>query len=267
MITFISLGNLGRLGNQMFQLASTFGIGKRLGYEVKFSREIVTGGSPESPDSYLGCKLYECFDIPESLLLPHSDILYKIKFRYNEGDFRYNPETESLVPDIDLYGYFQTEKYFKEYRKEILEIFKFKKEISSKANQLLEVRDNYVSVHVRRGDYLNSPEHHPLLSNDYYENSMKEFPSDSIFCFFSDDLDWCKQNFKGDNFLFVKTGSPYCDLFLMSKFKNHIIANSSFSWWGSWLSDSEKTIAPSTWFGHNLKKDTTDIYCKNWIIV
>lgn len=265
MITFISLGGLGRLGNQMFQVASTIGIGRRLGYDVKFPREIFINGGTESPDSYSGCKLYECFNIPENLLLPSPDIFHRIRFRYNEGDFRYNIQTESLSPDVDLYGYFQTEKYFKDYRKDILEIFTFRKEISDKANSFLEIKENYVSVHVRRGDYLNSPEHHAIQGIEYYKKAIPQFPENSIFCFFSDDLDWCKENFKGDNFLFVDSGNPYYDLYLMSKFKKHIIANSSFSWWGSWLSDSEKTIAPLNWFGPMLPKETSDIYCENWI--
>lgn len=265
MVTFLSLGGLGRLGNQMFQLASTFGIGQRLGYEVKFPREIMIGGSPESLDSYTGCKLYECFEIPESLLLPASEIFHKIRFRYNEGDFRYNDQTESLEPGVDLYGYFQTEKYFRNCKEEILEIFRFRKEITNRANTFLEVKENYVSVHVRRGDYLNSPHHHPSQSVDYYTKAMKNFDENSIFCFFSDDLNWCKENFKGDNFIFIETGNPYYDLYLMSKFQNHIIANSSFSWWGAWLAGSKKTVAPLNWFGPLLDKNTSDVYCENWI--
>ena len=96
---------------------------------------------------------------------------------------------------------------------------------------------------------------------------MENFDKDSIFCFFSDDLNWCKENFKGDKYIFVETGNPYYDLYLMSKFQNHIIANSSFSWWGSWLSESKKTIAPLNWFGPLLNKNTSDVYCDNWILI
>jgi len=268
MITFTNIGRLGRLGNQMFQMASTVGIGRRLGKEVKFPRENILDKGGDSPDSYSGCKLYECFEIPEYLLESSENIMTLVKFRYSEGDFRYNPQVENLPDGCDLYGYFQTEKYFRDSRDEILKIFKFKEEIVEKAESLAkDIRENYVSLHVRRGDYLALPEHHPSQGMEYYEKAMSNFDSDSIFCLFSDDIEWCKENFKGDRFVFMETSNPYLDLYLMSRFKNHIIANSSFSWWGSWLSDSQKTIAPLKWFGPMLPKKTSDVYCHDWISI
>jgi hypothetical protein len=268
MITFANIGRLGRLGNQMFQMASTLGIGRKLGYDVKFPREVISDKGGESPDSYSGCKLQECFDIPEHLIESSETVLPQIKFRYSEGDFRYNQQTELLPDGCDLYGYFQTEKYFKNHREEVLSIFKFKKEIIEKAESLgINIKENYVSLHVRRGDYLSLPQHHPTQDMEYYQKAMSNFDGDSIFCLFSDDLSWCKENFKGDNFIFMETSSPYVDLYLMSNFKNHIIANSSFSWWGSWLSNSQKTIAPIKWFGPMLPKETSDVYCQDWISI
>jgi hypothetical protein len=99
---------------------------------------------------------------------------------------------------------------------------------------------------------------------------MSEFPDDSNFYVFSDDINWCIENFTNPNLKinFINSGSPYVDLYLMTQCEGHIIANSSFSWWGSWLSTgSKKTIAPSNWFGPQINKDTSDIYCKNWKII
>lgn len=265
MITFTSIGNIGRLGNQIFQFSSGLGISKKLGHVFRLPEESFNISGDK--DSYTGCKLLDCFKIPNEFIIPYHEIARSIKFTYQEKEFRYNKETEFISDGCDLYGYFQTEKYFIEYRDEIRNILLFHDNIIEECDKKLIVNENFVSVHVRRGDYLLSPDYHLPQSLDYYNRSMDMFDPESTFCIFSDDIEWCKVNFKGRKFIFVETKNPYHDLYLMSLHKKHIIANSSFSWWGSWLSDSEKTIAPSTWFGHNLKKDTTDIYCKNWIIV
>jgi hypothetical protein len=102
----------------------------------------------------------------------------------------------------------------------------------------------------------------------YYQEAMKHFDDDTLFVVFSDDIDWCKSVFKGDNFIFITNEQDYVDLYLMSLCKNNIIANSSFSWWGSWLNKNEgkKVIAPSKWFGRAYSDwDTNDIYTKNMI--
>jgi hypothetical protein len=174
-----------------------------------------------------------------------------------------------------LYGYFQTEKYFKNYREEILKTFTFKEEYSVQATTFLfekihstSMYKDIVSLHVRRGDYTLYPNHHPVCSDDYYQSAIGKFDlENSVFLVFSDDIEWCKKKFEGENFIFSDTSNPYLDLAIMSLCDHHIIANSSFSWWGAWLNRSEdkKVIAPSRWFGPSLVNDTSDIYCKNWI--
>lgn len=267
MITFTNIGRLGRLGNQMFQFASTLGIGRRLNYDVKFIREIISNRAERDPNSYIGCKLLDCFEIPETLIIPMESIVGGIKFRYTESDFKYNKETESIQDCTDLFGYFQTAKYFQDHRVDVLSAFKFKNDIVERSKSFLEIKPNYVSLHVRRGDYVSSSQHHPPQEMEYYKKAMEEFAPGSIFCVFSDDISWCKDNFKGDRFIFIETMDAYVDLYLMSRFENHIIANSSFSWWGSWLSESKKTVAPSKWFGPMLPKETSDVYCDGWIVI
>ena len=86
---------------------------------------------------------------------------------------------------------------------------------------------------------------------------------------FSDDPDWClsQELFESDRFLISKLNSSEFDLCVMSLCKYHIIANSSFSWWGSWLAKSKKTVSPKNWFGPPLTHDTKDLYCDNWIVL
>jgi hypothetical protein len=87
---------------------------------------------------------------------------------------------------------------------------------------------------------------------------------------FSDDIEWCKENLQLENSTFVSTDSDYVDLCLMSMCNHHIIANSSFSWWGAWLNKNKdkKVVAPNQWFGSAYEHyKLNDLYCENWIII
>ena len=122
------------------------------------------------------------------------------------------------------------------------------------------------AIHVRRNDYLKLSEYHYNLETDYYTKIMDMFPTLHYVCF-SDDIKWCKENIPAQDFI----GSSWeIDFFLMSMMKHQIIANSSFSWWASWLNKNEDKMifAPpkNKWFG-KLKKHliVDDLYCDNWI--
>lgn len=262
MIAFNNIGYMGRFGNQMFQFASTIGIARRLGLDPVFPMERFQYNS--GPDAYDGCKLLECFKIPENLIKPSSEI--QINHIYYENQFGYNPETLQLPDATSISGYFQTEKYFKFIESEIKEIFSFRDEIIEDANKYGPM-ENGVSVHVRRGDYLTSPGHHPTQTMEYYREAANQFDKNLRFYIFSDDPLWCKENLQIENSVVIESGNAYVDMYLMSLCEGHIIANSSFSWWGSWLADSKKTIAPSNWFGPYMQKDPSDVYCENWIII
>jgi hypothetical protein len=281
MIYFRNIGYMGRLGNQMFQLSAAIGIAKERGFEAGIpiencTREIGSGpidlktGLPMN----VKCDLLDCFNVPSKYLIPFNEI--NPQYIYHEGDFKFNPQVLSLVENTDLSGYFQTEKYFKKYREEILEIFTFKEEYLKEAKSFIEkihslsMGKDIVSLHVRRGDYTLYPNHHPVCSDDYYQSSIGKFDlKNSLFLVFSDDIEWCKKKFEGENFIFSDTNNPYTDLAIMSMCDHHIIANSSFSWWGAWLNRSEgkRVIAPSRWFGPSLPKDTSEIYCEGWEII
>jgi len=123
-------------------------------------------------------------------------------------------------------------------------------------------QQNAVSLHVRRGDYLQEPLFKDICTEEYYQKSVQyilETQESPLFIVFSNDIAWCKSRFKELNTIFVEhnTGSDsFRDLQLMSLCKHHIIANSSFSWWGAWLNENpdKVVISPRKW----INDDTID---------
>jgi hypothetical protein len=100
---------------------------------------------------------------------------------------------------------------------------------------------------------------------EYYNQAISLLPKDLKILIFSDDIPWCKENFIGDRFVFIDK-IDYISLYIMCKMKHHIIANSTFSWWGAWISEySDKiVIAPKRWLG-DPQYDTKDLLPDNWI--
>lgn len=149
----------------------------------------------------------------------------------------YSQFLDGNIPDI----YLQDAKYFNGYEKEIRSRF------GGGIGYL-----PYVSIHVRRGDYVGSTFHTDLTETDYYERAISLFP-DSRFLVFSDDTDWCCKRFSDTEKFLVKTNQTEIeDMNMMASCQNHIIANSSFSWWAAWLNPnkSKRVIAlkESLWF-------------------
>lgn len=274
MISYSNIGYFGRLGNQMFQFAATYGIAKKLGYEVYFPAENVREEVIES--FHDGKTLGVAFDIPKVFKLK-DDLLINRKNistmnKVGENFFHFD-DTMFLVKDsTDLTGYYQSEKYFKHVEDEIRDLFTFQDSIQQTANKLFPaVNGTTVAIHVRRGDYVNQQQFHPTCTPDYYIEAARLFEDyDPYFIIFSDDVDYCRKLFaESENILYINNIDPYVDLCLMSMCDHNIIANSSFSWWGAWLNKNpnKKVVAPRSWFGpayafHN----TQDLYCTNWII-
>lgn len=163
-------------------------------------------------------------------------------------------------------GYFQSEKNFKHRRNDILKLFDAPIEFNDRINKYSDLFGN-ISLHVRRGNYLNYPDIHPTQKMDYYNAAISILPKDLNILVFSDDMSWCRENFIGDRFVFIDE-IDYISLYVMSKMKHHIIANSSFSWWSAWMSvyDDKIVIAPKIWFGQG-HYDTRDMLPNNWIKV
>lgn len=181
-------------------------------------------------------------------------------------NINYNFEYKPLmyINEHKYTGYFQSEKYFKHRRDELLELFKPPEEFNIIINKYSHLYGN-ISLHVRRGDYVNLyPNIHPPQSIEYYNKALSILPDDMKVVVFSDDIFWCRQNFIGKRFIIIDE-IDYISIYIMSKMKHHIIANSSFSWWGAWMSnyDDKIVIAPSKWFGD--ETDSTNIVPSDWI--
>ena len=263
MLAFNHLGQLGRLGNQMFQYASLRGIAARRGYDF---------GIPPSDfkNEWTTHQLFEVFDLES---LPKQNIRYLDMGQapvVQEKHFHFDQMLFEQCPnDVSLLGYFQSEKYFKHIENSIRDDFKFRSHIQDPCNEMMEDFDEVLSLHVRRTDYLTNSANHFNLELDYYEKALDEF-GDLQVIVFSDDPEWCKEQelFSDDRFLISESGDNKIDLCLMSMCTHHIIANSSFSWWGAWLANSKKVIAPSQWFGpNNADKDTKDLIPESWNII
>ena len=208
----------------------------------------------------------------------------EVKMRYNERGFNHQkiPETDK---GLELNGYFQSEKYFKHNKKQIIELFTlYKKQIMGKLIKKLPKNTKTISMHIRRTDYVKLQHAHVLQGLDYYEESikriMRELKYESIeklnedytYVVFSDDIEWCKTTrifSKAKNIKYMEKNTAIEDMYLMSMCDHHIIANSTFSWWGAWLNenDNKLVICPSKWFNPNYIKeeDWQDIYCEGWI--
>mgnify|MGYP007100114134 CR=1 FL=1 len=275
MLTYSQIGFFGRLGNQLFQFASTIGIAKKLGYEVCFPIENTIQPSIEHFKD--GVTREVTFDIPKVFNVPKELLTSKQSIKYdkevNEPHFHFSPQLFTIPDDTNLKGYYQTKKYFEHCEEEIRSILQFKSPIVEKAKEIFRgIKTETVSIHVRLGDYVAQQQFHPVCDFEYYADALKEFADDKEYTFviFSDNIEHCKNIFpQQENVLFICDNEPEVDMCAMSMCDHNIIANSSFSWWAAWLNNnpSKKVVAPKKWFGEAYYyQNTEDLYCKNWIV-
>ena len=279
MITYNKIGHYGRSGNQLFQLASTYGIAKKIGAEVYFPIENVYQSVEEHFKD--GITRNICFDIPKyfefdtNLLKPISEI--NVEYEYREPHFHFS-DTAFTVPDsCNIHGYYQSEKYFKHCEDDIRRLLTFKPEIVQSTSNIfsdLLKKDKLTSVHIRLGDYVGLQEYHPVLATtDYYQNAMQLLSDNTnTWVIFSDNISHCKDIFSDNpNIVYIEQGSDIEQMCLMSMCDNHIIANSSFSWWSAWLCGKKDkcVVAPKNWFGiaYSNTHNTKDLYPNNWNII
>ena len=288
----------GGLGNQMFQYAIGYCLSKKKNTPLFFDMRLMQAHKIKpSPRNVPRDYDLDVFDIKKKLVTK-KDLIKVFQFpsnyrarktiaiildKFNSFVFyeknRLFDERilKSKKQNLYLDGLWQSEKYFKEYRKEILEVFNFKKIKENKKNYDFIKKINFdksICLNVRRTDFINNPEHN-VVSIDYYRKAILKIVdvigNNIDIYIFSDDLDWCKQNL---NFLknkhFIEhdlAGKKFYNyLYLMSKFKNFIIPNSSFAWWAAWLSQQEnKTIVvPENWSGL-VNQKFIDIIPSDWI--
>jgi hypothetical protein len=257
---------LGGLGNQMFQYAA----GRRLAESRRTNLALDISG-------FRGYQLrrYEldAFSIPEQIItLPQIDAWArecagrKLPFAYvKEPHFHFHPALLSAPGDAFLEGYWQCERYFADIAPLLRETFTVRLPLDERNQAFLaaiqRAEGASVSVHVRRTDYVDNPKTnsvHGTCDLDYYDTCVKRMcarVTEPQFFVFSDDPAWVTTK------LLPRIPAPCTvvagngdrgalDLHLMRHCKNHILANSSFSWWGAWLDDSpdKRVMAPRRWF-------------------
>ena len=284
MLAFNQIGNLGRLGNQMFQYAAVRGIAAMRGYEFG-----IPPFESNRVDNYSLHRAFKLESVGSSNLhildRGHAPVVIEKHFHFDEELHRMCPN------DVSLFGFFQSEKYFKNIEMDIRRDFTFHDSILDPCKEMIDSLDQSpLFLHVRRGDpnltdvrgfkwaYTECASQHPPQPVDYYERAIKEFPEDKPVVVCSDSPEWVKEQefFADDRFLISEPtdkypdGSyePFVDLCIMSLCSGAIIANSSMSWWGAWLQNGRgKVVAPKQWFGPDYKdKDLKDLYCDGWIV-
>ncbi len=182
---------------------------------------------------------------------------------YNEPHFHADKNYFNIQPPVVLTGYFNSEYYFKQIKDILLNDFNFPDinvdDNNFKIKKCIEEND-FVAIHIRRGDYLKPKvtSYHGLCSLEYYQQAIEYFKKNNPMinlCFFSDDPQWVKDTFtkKYNNCIIIEGNTDensWKDMYLMSLCKHHIIANSTFSWWGAWLSlhKDKMVFAPKKWF-------------------
>lgn len=277
----------GGLGNQMFQYAAARALSLKHCIPLYLDIEWFDRKQPSIAVRPYQLKIFPNITAPVKsyrFSLWHRIIKYidkHIPFSHTicEPHFSYWSGFTEITPPAKLDGYWQSEQYFMNFQNEIREDFTFP-ELPKKALEISKhissVRDA-VSVHIRRGDYISNPQaqiFHGNLDQDYYNKALhiikEKFGETTIFIF-SDDPQWVRKKFDccGHSAVIVELNipsAPHHDMHLMSLCRHHIIANSSFSWWGAWLGKKEgMTLAPRKWFAQKDFNDYKDIYCKKWV--
>jgi hypothetical protein len=248
-VTFASLGLMGRFCNGAYQVAGTIGMARRNNADFAFPLWI-NHDHRERFGSSEEVNVYEHFVNPLPLysgpLLPERWV-----------DWGYQDVV--LTESVSLKGHFQSEKYFSHALDEIRWYLRMKDEPP---------RNDYVAIHWRAGDYTDGDGYHPRLTMDYYRPAMAEFPG-AKFLVFSDDIAGAKRMF-GPSMEYSEGRDYLEDFKLMKRCRHFIIANSSYSAMAAVLSDApdKRVVAPRPWFGKAHTQITAgDIYGSDWKII
>lgn len=284
---------MGGLGNQMFQYAagrrlallrdvplkldiSDYNLNKLRSYKLDHFNIVASFASNGDIQAIKRVNIDKKGPIVRLIQKMGIDNIYSKSSYFQELAFNYDRNFLKLPKDVYISGYWQSERYFIDIGDVIRQDFSFKDSNFESKVISEEIRSSSsVSVHIRRGDYVTNShtnKYHGTCSLDYYNKAVKYIGKKvdkPLFYIFSDDIDWVEKNLTVDYPMTVISNQYSCsdieDLRLMSMCKHHIIANSSFSWWGAWLGkkDDGIIIAPKKWF--NLSKNNTkDLIPKSW---
>jgi len=246
--------NRGRLGNQLFFVAATIGIATKNNTSYGFTSQLGHSGQDYR-------KIFK-LELPLTNYIPDR--------KYYQKGFEYE---DINVKEADLIGYFQTEKFFDHCVPLIKKQFEIKDEFIELVTEKYPSIKSSISIHIRRGDYLNQPNHHPVLPESYYNSILEEVSDnyDNVYVF-TDDKIWAKEKFTTDKFIIpdFEYDDDLLSFVLLCQSKDFVISNSSYSWWAAWLSDNldKKVYCPTNdrWFGPSYSNlDTKDLLPDNWI--
>ncbi len=284
----------GGLGNQMFQYALGRYLAIRNNAQLKLDITMLRGNihGVTKRDYRLST-----FNIEESLAT-EKEIGWFRKYRFKKGrlwfwynrliadrsryaweeHFNFEPWVLTLKDPVYLDGFWNTEKYFKDIANVVRSEFTLRNKLSDSSGEILsdiERHDESVSIHVRRGDYVTDPKTnawHGVCSVEYYDKAIQKIAGQSVdprFFIFSDDPVWTKEHITTPfptTYTSSNTERSEEDMYLMSRCKHNIIANSSFSWWGGWLNNNpgKIVISPKNWF-KTPKMDVRDLVPDTWV--
>jgi hypothetical protein len=233
---------LGGIGNLLFEISTAYALAKAHNTDVILSTYGWTAITGKPPSEY-------------------KDTIFS-GFEWTDKKLNWTTYTEPTLPrnfkgDIKLRGYWQNPAYFNKYKEELKKLYNIKEymNLENVSNNIFCVFGDTASLHVRRGDYVTLAHKHPPVTMEYISKALMtldESVNISRLWVFSDDLEWCRRNIIDDRVHYVDTGDDVTNLGLMSMADHHIISNSTYSWWGAYLSDWERggiTIAPDRWYG------------------
>lgn len=272
---------VGGLGNQMFQYATAKALARRHGcpFALYVPRVRMHADRPFALDCFAAPPLARLTDFQSFKWGMLSWPLLRLGLHpqvWQERGHNFDASLMLAQPPLYLEGYWQSEKYFREARYELLQDFSWRTAPAERNLATLEQieESESIAVHVRRGDYVSNPgtsAHHGVLGLPYYEAAMHLAAQNSrnpIFFVFSDDIPWARDRLgRLGTCVFVdqNSGAASEDLRLMSACKHQIIANSSFSWWAAWLNTNptKRVVAPKNWLAK--PADTfKDVFAAGW---
>ncbi len=268
------------LGNQLFQYACGRSLSLDRGvplyleesffYHPNASRQFYLNNFPITGKRHPPIARQHGNKIGYSVMIPADAVRYTQRRSGFQSDIYDLPKQTIL-----LNGFFQSEKYF-EHNADIirkdLSFSNLQHDETSHKVQAMICRENAVSLHIRRTDYVGN-KRYDILSMQYYERAKEHIygaVDNPTFFIFSDDVEFCQQHMTTPDSIIVPCSkNPVADLFLMSQCQHHIIANSSFSWWGAWLcaNPDKIVIAPSQWFHPDNEPLIDDIVPARWVRV
>ena len=271
-VSFNSLGNQGRLGNQMFQFAALLAIAKENNYKF-----LLPNPKKVHYDNYALFDIFKLNSVSENNFGISS---FNNIQTIDSDNFNYSDDYFELNDSVNLEGYFQSKIFVEKIKEDIKNNFQFKESILNKLRSILNSDSmdlkEYTFIHIRRGDYLEKKDYHFNLGMTYYKNAIKEYENNQKFLLFSDDIDWAKKEFLTfDNIYFFSDfykkndikNSDLIEFAAMAFCNGGIISNSSFSWWAAYLQFETGNIChpnSDSWFGYKYNMDTKDLFFENW---